>query len=107
MRLFGGNSAFKIPQSVDEPMAPLNLLYWAVYACLKSHVKDIDPAAEFECGMFVGDNVLEIYVPKRLGDAAIKAAMECYILKHLDWKYSVRIDDRRYLELRAKTESST
>ena len=96
MRMFGGSSQFKIPASVDQPMAPLDLLYWSIFACIKSHVKDIDPTVELEMGMCVGNNILEIFVPTHCGEATIKAAKECYVLKHLDWKFRVNIGDKEF-----------
>jgi len=96
MRFFGGSSQFKIPTSVDQPRAPLDLLYCAIFACLKSHVKDIDPSAELELGMYIGNERLEILAPMRCGEVAIKAAKECYILKHLNWKFQVLIDDKKF-----------
>jgi len=105
MRLFGGNNTFKIPQQIDEPMAPLDLLYWAIFACLKSHAKDIDPTIELEAGMFIADNKLTIVVPHSCADVALKAAMGCYILKlfkgNLTW--AVEINDNKYAELKAKS----
>lgn len=105
MRTFGKHGNCKIPQSVDEQMAPLDLLYWAIYACLKSHAKDIDPEAELECGMYIGDNMLEIYVPVHCSEVMIKACKECYILRLLsgetrsDFTYRVNTDDKRFQAL--------
>lgn len=101
MRTFGPRGRTKIPQSVDERMAPIDLLYWAIFACLKSHARDIDPEALLEMGMYIADNKLTIIVPKSCADAALKAAMECYILRmfkgNMDWE--LVIDDAKFQKL--------
>lgn len=96
MKTFGIRSHNKMPQSVDEPCAALDLLYWAVYACLRSHAKDIDSSVELEMGMYLSDNKLTMIVPHSCADVALKAAMECYILKQLKFKWAVGMDDEKF-----------
>jgi hypothetical protein len=103
VRIFGGSSKFRIPQSADEPMAALDLLYWSIFACLKSHVKDLDPSVGLEMGMFIANSKLEIYVPASCKDVIIPACKECYILKHLKLGWAVTVDDKRFGELKEKT----
>jgi len=101
MRLFGlANSKNKIPQSVDEPMAPIDLLYWSIYACLKSHAKDINADVTLELGMYLADNKLTIIVPKQCADVALQAAKECYILRNLKFDWVVLINDDRFVKLK-------
>lgn len=99
MRTFGHRGNCDIPRSVDEPMAPLNLLYWAIYACLKSHAKDIDPSVELEMAMYLANNELTMIVPKKCADAANKAAKDCYILRNLKFTWGVETNDEKFQKL--------
>jgi len=102
MRFFGGDSDFRIPESVDRPTAPLDLLYWSIFACLKSHARDTDPDTELEMGMYIGNEILEIFVPVRCAEAVVKASKECYILRHVTWKFRVNIGDAEFNRLKGR-----
>jgi hypothetical protein len=104
MRIFGGDSSFQIPSSADQsPRTPLDLLLWSVFACLKSHVAEIDPSAVLEIGMSVTNNRLIMVFPHSCADVMEKALPECYILKLLKIDYEIDINDKRFQSLKEKS----
>lgn len=94
MTIFTQSDTHSESLELNKPGIALKFLEYAAYACIRSHLEDINSSIGIpEMKIRIGGGWIQIIIPTTHKKEIMQACLECYVLNNLKIPFCIFVDD--------------